>query len=248
MFNNLAPVFEKAGPAVEQIFSHTGLNAYWNYTFVRDPIKEGINTVSGLANDLEEHSPNIYSNLGSGIGMTATSFGTSAIMGYGVYAGMRNQRIKENAVQAYISKEGIFSAENGTMTSYRHGISGYAKSVSEYTGEEYIAKKMAISKKRWINLETGKMYKPSMGMGKNLAITAGIIAAGVVGTMALSTAGKWVDQASSLDIDRRRQHYDNREFYGTGRYLQSMNDTYNKSMDALESKMFSCARAYHHRG
>jgi F0F1-type ATP synthase membrane subunit c/vacuolar-type H+-ATPase subunit K len=250
MFSNLKPVFDKAGPAMETIFSSTGLNAYFNYTFVRDPIREGINTTSTFLDDIETYSPNMYSNLGSGIGMTATSLGTSLIMGHGIYSGLRNQRIQKGAIEAYKGSSGVFSTEGGIMTSYKKGWGGYIKSGVANTGEEYITKEIAKTgaKKGWLNLGKGTFKRPSMGIGANLAITAGIIGAGIVGTMALSSVGSWVDQSSKWDIDRRRQHYDTREFYGVNRYLQSMNDTYNQSMDVMDRKLFSCARAYHSRG
>lgn len=252
MFSNLKPVFEKATPLVGEIFSGTGLNGYINYTFVRDPIKETLHAGTGFLDDVENHNPDMFANLGSNIGMAGTSFLTSGMMGYGIYAGLRNARIANGAEKAWRSGSHYFTANKGIMSTYKKGLFGKIEhSATQYVGEKYIAEEIARKGVRsgYLNIGKGKFFKPSMGLGANIAWTVGLTLAGIGASMAMSSIGSWIDRASKFDLDRRRHHYDSREFYGVGKYLQSMNDTYNQSMQQYESKLnLSTARAYHHRG
>lgn len=235
--------------ATGDLFTMTGLNAYWNYTLVRDPLVEAAHTVTQFANDASSYSPNTFSNAGAGIGSFLGSTGMSAAIGWQTYNQYKNYKSGLGSFKdvykykgGVLGQDSIFSIRKDNTIKNLKG--SYFKEGYAYH-PEYLDDLKKMSKQGYLK-RSGDFIK-HRGWKMPLAATGVAMVGAIAAPMIFSKIGQVIDYAGSQDMNRRKHHYDS-SYYNTQQYEQSAYQQVGASMEAMESKMMSVSRIYHSRG
>ena len=236
--------------ATGDLFSMTGLNAYWNYTLVRDPIAEGVHTATQFIDDANSYSPNMFANAGAGIGSTAASIGMSSAVGWQTYNQWKNYKSGLGSFKdvykhsgGILGQDSVFSIRKDNTIRTLKGNTGFREKFAY--PQEFIDDLKSSNTKGYLK-RSGKFISHK-GWKLPLAATVAAVGASVALPWLFSKAGQVLDSAGQASLNRRK-HYYNSSYYSTEQYEQSAYQQIGASMQALENKMVSTGRLYHHRG